>query len=281
MRDWLVGIFGEAYAAAAFWTIVLVAVAILLWVVLRLSRRLTPGTFVSGGRGRQPRLGVTDATPVDNHRRLVLVRRDDVEHLLLIGGPSDVVVESNITAVGAAEQRGRPERQEPVAVAPPAPVPPAPPSPPAPIARPAAPAPVRQPEPPQSRPTPPIEPRLPPEPRIQIAEAPSAQAPAERAPIPAHEPPATVQPPAPSVSPRAAPTPSPAVTIATAATGFAASQGLAGTAQHEPTGEFEDETFDELSEALDYQVSTEREEADHSLEDEMSKLLEELSDERK
>ena len=37
-----------------------------------------------------------DAAPVDGRRRLVLVRRDNVEHLLMIGGPSDVVVEQNI-----------------------------------------------------------------------------------------------------------------------------------------------------------------------------------------
>ena len=47
-------------------------------------------------RGRQPRLAVIDAAPVDGRRRLVLVRRDNVEHLLMIGGPSDIVVEQNI-----------------------------------------------------------------------------------------------------------------------------------------------------------------------------------------
>ena len=53
-------------------------------------------------RGRQPRLAVIDATPVDSRRRLVLIRRDNVEHLLLIGGPSDVVVEPNIVRAAAA-----------------------------------------------------------------------------------------------------------------------------------------------------------------------------------
>src|SRR5215510_9903415 len=53
-------------------------------------------------RGRQPRLAVIDATPVDSRRRLVLIRRDNVEHLLLIGGPSDVVVEPNIVRAASA-----------------------------------------------------------------------------------------------------------------------------------------------------------------------------------
>jgi outer membrane biosynthesis protein TonB len=42
-----------------------------------------------------------DATAVDSHRRLVLIRRDDVEHLILIGGPTDVVVEQGIQLGGS------------------------------------------------------------------------------------------------------------------------------------------------------------------------------------
>jgi hypothetical protein len=56
----------------------------------------------SGARGRQPRLGVIDHAGVDGRRRLILVRRDNVEHLLMIGGPTDVVVETNIVRAVAA-----------------------------------------------------------------------------------------------------------------------------------------------------------------------------------
>ena len=42
------------------------------------------------------RLEVTDHASVDGRRRLVLVRRDNVEHLIMIGGPVDVVVETGI-----------------------------------------------------------------------------------------------------------------------------------------------------------------------------------------
>jgi flagellar protein FliO/FliZ len=60
-------------------------------------RRFGSGALrASGMRGRQPRLAVIDHTTVDQRRRLVLVRRDNIEHLLMIGGPTDVVVESNI-----------------------------------------------------------------------------------------------------------------------------------------------------------------------------------------
>jgi hypothetical protein len=65
----------------------------------------------SGGRARQPRLGVLDAFAIDARRRLVLIRRDNVEHLLMIGGPNDVLVESHIVRApaqaGLAPQRGQ------------------------------------------------------------------------------------------------------------------------------------------------------------------------------
>jgi flagellar protein FliO/FliZ len=68
-----------------------------------LMRRFSGGALItSGPRGRQPRLSVIEASSVDGRRRLVLVRRDNVEHLLLIGGPTDIVVEPNIGRTAAA-----------------------------------------------------------------------------------------------------------------------------------------------------------------------------------
>jgi flagellar protein FliO/FliZ len=46
----------------------------------------------------EPRLGVVEQVSVDGRRRLVLVRRDDVEHLIMTGGPVDVLIENNIKA---------------------------------------------------------------------------------------------------------------------------------------------------------------------------------------
>ena len=59
------------------------------------------------GRGR--RLGVVEATSLDTKHRLVLVRRDDVEHLLLLGPAGAVVVEGGIAAPPA---RGRSRRRQ-------------------------------------------------------------------------------------------------------------------------------------------------------------------------
>ena len=55
-------------------------------------------------RGRQPRLAVLEHTLVEGRRRLYLVRRDNVEHLLLIGGPTDIVVEPNIVRALPAQR---------------------------------------------------------------------------------------------------------------------------------------------------------------------------------
>jgi hypothetical protein len=64
------------------------------------------------GPRAEPRLGVSEQAAVDSRRRLVLVRRDDVEHLIMTGGPVDVVIETNIAAPRrlAEEPRGAMER---------------------------------------------------------------------------------------------------------------------------------------------------------------------------
>ena len=72
---------------------VLALIGVAAWLVRRFAgNRLGANT----NRGRMPRLAVIDAAAVDGRRRLVLVRRDNVEHLLMIGGPTDIVVEPNI-----------------------------------------------------------------------------------------------------------------------------------------------------------------------------------------
>ncbi|KAB2956465.1 MAG: hypothetical protein F9K19_07045, partial [Rhizobiaceae bacterium] len=96
MPDWLIDIAGPDYAAGVLWTFAALVLLVLFLLVVKLIRSMTFGTFVAGGRNRKTRLAVMDATAVDSHRRLVLVRRDDVEHLILIGGPTDVVVEQGI-----------------------------------------------------------------------------------------------------------------------------------------------------------------------------------------
>ncbi len=54
------------------------------------------------GKGR--RLGVVETAFLGPKHRLILVRRDEVEHLLLIGPNSNTVVESGITGDGKSRQ---------------------------------------------------------------------------------------------------------------------------------------------------------------------------------
>jgi len=62
----------------------------LLWVVRRWGLGgLTPLT-----RQRR-RLGVVETLPLDARHRLVLIRRDDCEHLLLLGSGAATVIERN------------------------------------------------------------------------------------------------------------------------------------------------------------------------------------------
>lgn len=88
--------------------IVLALIGAAAWLVRRFGGS---GMGTNANRGRMPRLAVIDAAAVDGRRRLVLVRRDNVEHLLMIGGPTDVVVEPNI--VRSMPQRDQAPQRSP------------------------------------------------------------------------------------------------------------------------------------------------------------------------
>jgi Meckel syndrome type 1 protein len=62
-------------------------------ILLTLAFRTVAGT-VKGKPGS--RLGISEYQEVDKQRRLVLIRRDEVEHLVLIGGNQDLVIETGI-----------------------------------------------------------------------------------------------------------------------------------------------------------------------------------------
>ena len=90
-------LFGEGTSLPVRFFIAFVVVFALIGVTAWLIRRFGSGAL--GGtntRGRAPRLAVIEAGAVDGRRKLVLIRRDNIEHLLMIGGPTDIVVEANI-----------------------------------------------------------------------------------------------------------------------------------------------------------------------------------------
>jgi hypothetical protein len=62
----------------------------------------------------EPRLGVIEQAAVDSRRRLVLIRRDGVEHLIMTGGPVDVVIETGIQPSATAQDARTAEPSPPL-----------------------------------------------------------------------------------------------------------------------------------------------------------------------
>jgi flagellar protein FliO/FliZ len=109
-------LFGDSKMAGALaFVIGLLVLALLAFLVYRMvagrGLRSAPGN-----RSRQPRLGIVDAFDLDRQRQLVLVRRDNVEHLIMIGGPNDLLIEQAIVR-GLPLSNGE-TRREPGAPAP-------------------------------------------------------------------------------------------------------------------------------------------------------------------
>lgn len=97
----LQGLLGESGTKFIIWASVSLAALIAVLLLILVIRRLFGASFNMSGSGdkrnRPPRLGVTDFFNLDRQgRRLVIVRRDNVEHLVLIGGPNDLLIEQNI-----------------------------------------------------------------------------------------------------------------------------------------------------------------------------------------
>jgi len=79
----------------ALFAIVIAVIAVVVW----LFKSMLSGTGPAAGgllRGRARRLGIQETASIDGRRRLILIRRDNVLHLIMTGGPVDVVIETGI-----------------------------------------------------------------------------------------------------------------------------------------------------------------------------------------
>lgn len=122
MMDWLSGLAGENTAQIISFIGLFALFLAGVFIVFAVIKRMSAGTYVTKNQNAAPRLTVTDAAAIDSQRRLVLVRRDDVEHLLLIGGLSDIVIEQNITRNKTTQQTQQaprtPQLEERASIAP-------------------------------------------------------------------------------------------------------------------------------------------------------------------
>lgn len=73
---------------------VLALIGLLTWLV----RRFGPAGRVLRARGGRRRLEIVEIVPIDAKRRLVLVRCDRTEHLIMLGTTNDILIEAGIGA---------------------------------------------------------------------------------------------------------------------------------------------------------------------------------------
>lgn len=77
--------------------VVLVLAAVVFGLLFVAQKQLAvPGGLRLFAAKPERRLGVVEHASVDGKRRLILVRRDDVEHLIMTGGPVDLIIETGI-----------------------------------------------------------------------------------------------------------------------------------------------------------------------------------------
>ena len=96
------------YIAAFIFVIALIIMGAWLWRSMLENGVALPGQTLFKA-ARDKRIGAIETASIDSRRKLVLIRRDNVEHLIMTGGPVDVVIETNITASGFP----RPDSKEP------------------------------------------------------------------------------------------------------------------------------------------------------------------------
>ena len=91
----------EFVTVARFVLALLVVVGLIVGLAWLLRKYGHGRLMQAGARGR---IGIVEVTGLDARRRLVLLRRDDVEHLVILGPTGETVVERGI-ARGVAPAR--------------------------------------------------------------------------------------------------------------------------------------------------------------------------------
>lgn len=90
--------------------IVLVLVLLGLWVM-----KVIIGASANMSRGRSRRLTVVESVQIDAKHKVTILRRDNVEHLIMTGGAQEVVIESGIAVEKVGIRRPAPAAPQPAA----------------------------------------------------------------------------------------------------------------------------------------------------------------------
>ena len=79
------------------YVLALVFVLSLIGIFAVIARRAGFGLSNSVHGKRQRRLGIIETLNIDGKRKLLLIKRDTVEHLILLGADGDLLIESAVT----------------------------------------------------------------------------------------------------------------------------------------------------------------------------------------
>ncbi len=73
-----------------------------LWLILK---KLGAGGGFTLQQGKKRRLKIVEILPIDARHKAILLRRDDTEHLVILGPNSETVVEQSILTILPKEEK--------------------------------------------------------------------------------------------------------------------------------------------------------------------------------
>ncbi|WP_455475283.1 flagellar biosynthetic protein FliO [Bartonella sp. B17] len=94
MRVWLSSQIGTSAANIVISLVLFIIMIVAIFAIIVFLYRLNIKNFNINRKKCPSRLTICDTITIDRTRRLILIRHDNTEHLLLIGGQKDIIVES-------------------------------------------------------------------------------------------------------------------------------------------------------------------------------------------
>ena len=105
--EWITSLLEGENGSAIQLVLITVGLALALIILFWVFRRIAGTPARRAAKNRVPRLSITDFKDIGDKRHLILARRDNVEHLILIGGPNDLVIETGIVRAQSGQNADR------------------------------------------------------------------------------------------------------------------------------------------------------------------------------